>query len=52
VQKAILKIAADPKNKEMFKNIKMPHPVAADYKKDYLPLTQLGLEKYVESEKE
>jgi phosphonate transport system substrate-binding protein len=52
VQKAILKLAADPKNREMFGNIKMPHPVTADYKKDYLPLSQLGLEKYVEIEKD
>ncbi|OGW35125.1 MAG: hypothetical protein A2010_04605 [Nitrospirae bacterium GWD2_57_9] len=52
VQKAILRIAADPKNRDMFKNVKIPNPVEADYKKDYLPLSQLGLEKYVEIEKE
>jgi phosphonate transport system substrate-binding protein len=52
VQKAILKLAADPKNRDMFKNIKMSNPVEADYKKDYLPLSQLGLEKYVEQGKD
>ena len=51
-ERAILKLAADPKNKDLFKNIQIPEPVSASYRKDYFPLKQLGLEKYVEIEKE
>ena len=47
VLKAILMLAKDNANKEMFENIAMPEPVEADYQKDYLPLKKLGLEKYV-----
>lgn len=51
VEKAILKIGADPKNKEMMKKIDLANPVSADYKKDYERLSHLGLDKYVESVK-
>lgn len=48
----VLNLASDKTNKEMFSNILLPEPVAADYQKDYLPLKKLGLmlEKYMEAE--
>ncbi len=52
VEKAIVKIAADPKNKEMMNKINMSEPVGADYQKDYERLSHLGLDKYFESVKE
>jgi phosphonate transport system substrate-binding protein len=50
--KAVLALANDKTNKELFANILMPEPVPADYQKDYLPLKKLGLmlEKYMEAE--
>jgi phosphonate transport system substrate-binding protein len=50
--KAVLDLANDKTNKELFNNILMPEPVPADYQKDYLPLKKLGLmlEKYMEAE--
>lgn len=45
--KAVLDLAGDKNNKDMFNNIQMPGPAEADYKRDYLPLENLGLEKYV-----
>jgi len=50
--KAVLGLANDKANKELFTNILMPEPVPADYQKDYLPLKKLGLmlEKYMEAE--
>ena len=49
---AVLGLANDKTNKELFTNILMPEPVPADYQKDYLPLKKLGLmlEKYMEAE--
>ena len=49
---AVLGLANDKANKELFTNILMPEPVPADYQKDYLPLKKLGLmlEKYMEAE--
>lgn len=52
VQKAILNIGADSRNKDMMKNINFDNPVSADYKKDYEPLSKLGLDKYVDEEQE
>ena len=43
----ILAIASDPANKKMMSNVQMPRPKKANYRKDYLPLKKLGLEKYV-----
>ncbi len=50
--KAVLDLANDKTNKELFDNILMPEPIPADYQKDYLPLKKLGLmlEKYTEAE--
>ncbi len=45
--KTVLSLAEDKNNKDMFNNIQIPEPVAADYRRDYLPLEKLGLEKYV-----
>lgn len=47
ILKAILKLAGDKENENLFKEIMMPAPVQASYEKDYLPLKKLGLEKYV-----
>jgi phosphonate transport system substrate-binding protein len=52
VEKAILKIGADPKNKQMMAKINIQSPVVADFNKDYAPLLHLGLEKYAETVKE
>jgi phosphonate transport system substrate-binding protein len=50
VRDAILKLAKDPANKELFARIEIDKPVAADYDTDYAPLTKLGLEKFIVSE--
>jgi phosphonate transport system substrate-binding protein len=47
ILKAILKLAGDKENENLFKEIMMPAPVQASYERDYLPLKKLGLEKYV-----
>lgn len=52
VQTAILQLANDPKNREMFHDIQIAEPIQADYKKDYLPLQRLGLDTFVETGKE
>ncbi len=46
---AILKLAADPANKEMLDNIQMPDPVHADLEKDYIQLKKLKLERYIDN---
>jgi len=45
--RAILELASDPANKKMMGNVQLPRPKKANYRKDYLPLKKLGLEKYV-----
>ncbi len=47
VMNAILKLASNPANNAVFEHIQIDKPVAADYQKDYAPLTKLGLEKFV-----
>ncbi|HKZ16217.1 MAG TPA: phosphate/phosphite/phosphonate ABC transporter substrate-binding protein [Syntrophales bacterium] len=47
IVKALLRLASDKANEELFKEIQMPAPVQANYDKDYLPLKKLGLGKYV-----
>ncbi len=47
IKEAFLKIAKDPKNRILLNGIQIPEPLVADYKKDYLPLERLGLEKYL-----
>ncbi len=47
MRSAILKLASDPANKELFKNVQITEPVAAEYR-DYLPLANLRLEKYTQ----
>jgi phosphonate transport system substrate-binding protein len=47
---AILKLAKDPANKDLFDKIEIDKPVEADYEADYAPLVKLGLEKFVVSE--
>ena len=44
---AILRLGADPANRELLQNVQLPQPVVADYQKDYQPVEKLGLEKYV-----
>ncbi|MDO9235479.1 MAG: phosphate/phosphite/phosphonate ABC transporter substrate-binding protein [Aquabacterium sp.] len=48
VAAVLLKLATDPAMAPLFKDIPMSQPMAADYKRDYLPLEKLRLEKYVE----
>ena len=47
VAEALLKLAADPAGQAMLKNVAMPAPQRADYTRDYKPLEQYKLEKYV-----
>jgi phosphonate transport system substrate-binding protein len=47
MKSAILRLATDPANKELFKNVQITEPVAAEYR-DYLPLALLRLEKYTQ----
>jgi phosphonate transport system substrate-binding protein len=50
VVQAILKLAADKANKELFAGIEMDKPVEADYESEYAPLAKLGLEKFIVAE--
>ncbi len=45
--KTILEIASDPANKKMMGDVQLKNPRKANYRKDYLPLKKLGLDKYV-----
>jgi ABC-type phosphate/phosphonate transport system substrate-binding protein len=47
MRSAILRLANDPANKELFKNVQITEPIAAEYR-DYLPLANLRLEKYTQ----
>jgi phosphonate transport system substrate-binding protein len=50
VVNAILKLARDKANNDLFAKIEMDRPVEADYETDYASLTKLGLEKFVVTE--
>lgn len=43
-------LAQDPTRQSLMAAIQMPHPMAADYARDYEPLNRLGIEKYVVTE--
>lgn len=47
VQKAIIAIAKTDDGKAILKAILIPDPIAANYKRDYKPLSNLSLEQYV-----
>ena len=47
VIEAVLGFAENKENQAMLKAVQMAEPVKADYKRDYMPLERLGLEKYV-----
>ncbi len=47
VTEAILRFAGDKEGRSMLRGIRMSGPSRADYRKDYLPLERLGLERYV-----
>ncbi len=44
---AILQLAADAAGQALLKDVAMPRPVRADYARDYRPLEQYRLERYV-----
>jgi phosphonate transport system substrate-binding protein len=50
VIEAIMKLAADPANRDMFDKMQLDEPVAADYQRDYAPLAKLQLDKFVVTE--
>jgi len=43
VKKAALAIAATPEGAELFRNIRLPSPVAAEYERDYRPLEEVDV---------
>ncbi len=43
----ISKLAESNEGRDILKNIRLSNPVKADYKRDYLPLERLELERYV-----
>lgn len=45
---AVLRFAKDKENEAMLKAVRMPKPMKADYKRDYLLLEGFELEKYVD----
>ena len=49
---AILKLRDDATAAPLLQAVQMADPVAADYARDYRPLEQLKLEKYVVTEAE
>jgi phosphonate transport system substrate-binding protein len=46
---AIQRLAADPASAALLAAVQLPHPVLADYERDYRPLEKLNLERYVVS---
>lgn len=52
VRESFLGLAKDAEGQKLLNEIRMPHPVVADYSKDYLPLERLKIEKFVVFEKE
>lgn len=47
VTQALLRMAGDPAGRELLKAVQLPDPVAADHVRDYAPLSQYNLERYV-----
>ena len=47
VASTLLKLMADPEMRALMNDIPWANPVAADYRRDYQPLEQFGLDKYV-----
>ena len=43
----VLKLAESNEGRDILKSIRLSKPVKADYKRDYLPLERLELERYV-----
>ena len=43
VKKALLALSATPEGAELFKKIKLPSPVTADYERDYKPLEEIDV---------
>jgi phosphonate transport system substrate-binding protein len=50
IVRTLLGLAQDPARQSLMAAIQMPHPIAADYARDYEPLNRLGIEKYVVTE--
>lgn len=46
----LLALARDPAQQPLLRAIQMPDPQAADYRRDYAPLTRLGIEQFVITE--
>jgi phosphonate transport system substrate-binding protein len=44
---ALLSLTSDPSGMTLLKNVALPNPVAADHARDYRPLEQYKLDKYV-----
>jgi phosphonate transport system substrate-binding protein len=47
VASTLLKLMADPGMRALMNDIPWANPVVADYRRDYQPLEQFGLDKYV-----
>ena len=47
VASTLLKLMADPEMRALMNDIPWANPVVADYRRDYQPLEQFGLDKYV-----
>lgn len=47
VADGLLRLAADPEGRELLKAVQLAEPVAADHGRDYAPLAQYRLERYV-----
>lgn len=52
VIRAFLALAKDPAGQALLKAIHLPNPVVAQYERDYAPLEQLNLQKYLATEKD
>ncbi len=47
VQKALLAMGRDPADAALLRGIQIPHPIQADYARDYVPLERLHLEHFL-----
>ncbi len=47
VQQALLAMGRDPADAALMRGIQIPHPIQADYTRDYLPLERLHLEHFL-----
>ena len=48
VQTLWIEMAQQPSLQPLLKKVQIPFPIRADYQRDYAPLTELGLERFVE----